>query len=169
MRPAHLAVCQLGWSHLMKPDPVTWFLIHWVKVTLQLKSSTHHGPGGELLHTACCCGVVAACLLLFSQAAPLLSKIARNHRISQNIQRFCNSKCYGLKEWRSRWRLSSVGWIKKLDIQSHATLMSYQSCSNYQFSSLKSCSCQRPSDDYKRKLLFFSLCLWKLEEDLIIQ
>lgn len=55
---------------------------------------------------------------VFLQAAPLLSKITRNHRISQNIQRFCNSKCYGLKEWRSRWRLSSIGWIKKNQISS---------------------------------------------------
>lgn len=48
------------WSHLMKPDPVTWFLVHWVKVTLQLKSSTHQGGwkhAGEfnMNHAACCC------------------------------------------------------------------------------------------------------------------
>lgn len=41
------------WSHLMKPDPVTWFLVHWVKVTLQLKSSTHQGPRGWVQHEPC--------------------------------------------------------------------------------------------------------------------
>lgn len=39
VRPAYLAACQLAWSHIMKPDPVTWFLIGCVKVTLWLKSS----------------------------------------------------------------------------------------------------------------------------------
>lgn len=61
--PAHLAACQLGWSHLMKPDPVTWFLIHWVKVTLQLKSSTHHELGAQAQHG--CCSMLLSLQLLF--------------------------------------------------------------------------------------------------------
>lgn len=63
--PAHLAACQLGWSHLMKPDPVTWFLIHWVKVTLQLKSSTHHALGAQAQHW--CCSMMLLQLLFWFQ------------------------------------------------------------------------------------------------------
>lgn len=63
------------------------------------------------LHAACCCAVASQ--YAFSHAAPPLSGFPWSHHISQNTERFCrdpnDSKCYGLKESKSRWRLSSVG------------------------------------------------------------
>lgn len=96
---------------------------------------------------ACRCGgVVPTRLLLCSHAAPAA---VRDHLKSSYF-----TKHSGLVKTR-RIQNVTVWRDRKVEIKIQASsLMSYQSYSNYQFSSLKSCSCQCPSINYERAFIF---------------